>query len=308
MITMEAIIIFYKYVAIPDVEGIKKWQQKLCQTLQLNGRIILAEEGINATVAGNKNLLDKYMQIMEKHPLFSGIDYKISQGSRNHFPRLSIKIKQEIVRLGIAPTTLTTANTGIHLTPKQVHELLENKSDDLLVLDTRNQYEWEIGHFQGAINPAINYFREFPEYIDKNLEHFKDKQVLMYCTAGVRCERATAYLKEKNVAKEVYQIKGGIHRYIEQYPEGFFRGKNYVFDGRISVESNADILSHCFTCKKPCNEYTNCDNTRCNRHYISCQSCKNALNRFCSKECLNIVKQFPHYLQKEKQEQKTTGI
>jgi len=296
---MEAIMIFYKYVVIPDVEGIKKWQEKLCQSLQLKGRIILAKEGINATLAGEKRLLDKYIEIMNKHQLFGAIDYKLSEGSKEHFPRLSIKIKQEIVRLGISPEQLRAENAGAHLTPKQVHELLENKPDDLIILDARNQCEWEIGRFKDAITPQITYFRELPAYIDKNIDAFKDKKVLMYCTAGVRCERATAYLKEKNVAKEVYQIKGGIHRYIEQYPDGFFRGKNYVFDGRISVESNNDILSICFSCKKECNEYINCNNTRCNRQYISCEPCQKKLHGFCSDDCVKIVEKFPHYMQEK---------
>jgi len=296
---MEAIMIFYKYVEIPDVEGIKKWQERLCQSLQLKGRMILANEGINATLAGEKRLLDKYMQLMNRHQLFGDIDYKFSEGSREHFPRISIKIKQEIVRLGISPEKLTVKNTGTYLTPQQVHELLQNKPDDLVIFDTRNQCEWEIGRFKDAITPEITYFRELPAYIERNIDVFKDKKVLMYCTAGVRCERATAYLKEKKLSKEVYQIKGGIHRYIEEYPDGFFRGKNYVFDGRISTQSNNDILSTCFTCKKECNEYINCNNTRCNRHYISCDLCKKKLQGFCSDDCLIIVKKFPHYIQKQ---------
>jgi len=303
---MEAIIIFYKYIAISDVEGIKRWQEKLCKDLQLKGRMILAAEGINATLAGKKRLLDKYIQLMNQHYLFSGIDYKFSDGSGNHFPRLSIKIKQEIVRLGISPSALSAQDAGVHLTPKQAHELLQNKPDDLIVLDARNQCEWDIGHFKDAINPGITYFREFPEYIEKNLETFKNKQVLMYCTAGVRCERATAYLKQKNVALAVYQLYGGIHRYIEQYPNGFFRGKNYVFDGRISVTSNTDVLTNCFICKTPCNDYTNCDNTRCNRHYISCEPCKTTFHNFCSQSCIEIVKQFPHYTQSYKASQNVT--
>lgn len=297
---MEAIIIFYKYVAIPNVEGIQKWQQKICQNLQLTGRIILAKEGINATIAGKKEFLKTYICLMKKHPFFDNIDYKWSEGSTEHFPRLSIKIKEEIVRLGISPDQISAQDTGIHLTPVEVHELLQNNPKDLIVLDTRNQCEWEIGRFKNSITPKITYFRELPQYIDNNLETFKDKQVLMYCTAGVRCERAAAYLKQKKVAKVVYQIQGGIHRYIEQYPNGFFRGKNYVFDGRISVSVNDDVLGVCFICKKACDTYINCDNTRCNRHYISCQPCQRRLTNFCSSECIAIVEKFPHYKQKIK--------
>jgi predicted sulfurtransferase len=294
---MEVILLFYKYVAVSDPEGIKKWQQKICADLELKGRVILAKEGINATLSGEKDRVDRYIALMEVHPLFSGIDYKLSQGARNDFPRLSIKVKDEIVRLGISSTDLTPKQGGVHLSPEEAHTLLQEKPEDLVVLDARNQCEWEIGRFEGAINPGITYFRELPQYIDNTIEQFKDKKVLLYCTGGVRCERATAYLKQKNVAKEVYQVKGGIARYIEQYPNGFFRGKNYVFDGRISVVANNDVLGYCYICQQSCDEYTNCENTRCNRHYISCVSCKEKLYGFCSTECIDIVRQFPHYAQ-----------
>ena len=129
--------------------------------------------------------------------------------------------------------TVTAKNGGKHLTPEETHNLIAQKPNDLVILDARNDYEWRIGAFEGAIKPDIEHFRQFPKFVDDNLEQFKDKQVLMYCTGGIRCERASTYLKEKGVAKNVYQILGGIHRYAEQYPDGFFRGKNYVFDDRI---------------------------------------------------------------------------
>ena len=184
------------------------------------------------------------------------------------FPKMEIKVKKEVVHLGIDPEALTINSGGDHLNPDQVHELLKNKPEDLVILDARNDYEWRIGKFENAITPEIKNFRELPEFIDENIDTFKDKQVLMYCTGGIRCERATAYLNEKNVAKKVLQIEGGIVRYCEKYPDGFFRGKNYVFDRRVAVKINDDILTHCDLCNATCDEYTNCINAECNEHYI----------------------------------------
>ena len=137
--------------------------------------------------------------------------------------------------------------------------------------------------------PDINHFRELPEYIDTHLDQFKDKQVLMYCTGGIRCERASAYLKSKNIAKQVYQIEGGIHRYVEQYPDGFFRGKNYVFDNRITLKVTDDILGTCLICTTLCDNYTNCLNAKCNKHFICCDPCLNKLNNTCNTVCHDFV-------------------
>jgi UPF0176 protein len=191
--------------------------------------------------------------------------------------------------MGVDPSQVTVQDTGIHLTPDQTHELLSNRPDDLIVLETRNDYEWEVGRFEGAENPNIKTFREFPAYVDQNLERYKDKEVLMYCTGGVRCERATAYLVQKNVAKKVYQIEGGIVRYIEKYPEGHFRGKNYVFDNRITVRANHDILSNCLHCPTKSDDYTNCLNALCNKHFTVCTPCNTQFANCCSEHCKNLV-------------------
>ena len=267
---MGKILLFYKYVHIIYPKQVIKWQKKICQELGLTGRVLISHEGINATVGGSTENTDLYKAIMEKNPLFGEIDYKESEGGAESFNRLYVTQRNEIVAMGVDPNELTVQDGGKHLTPQEVHELLSNKPDNLVVLDTRNDYEWKIGRFKDAILPDIKNFREFPQYIDEHLDEFKDKEVLMYCTGGIRCERATAYLKVKNVAKEVYQIKGGIVRYTEQFPDGHFRGRNYVFDNRIAVRINNDVLSTCSLCPEPCDEYTNCLNAECNNHYISC--------------------------------------
>lgn len=303
---MGKILLFYKYTQFECPKRILKWQQQICADLKLTGRIILAKEGINGTVGGSDESCEIYKKIMLKHPQLQGMDIKESTGDASCFPRMRIVIKDEIVKLGTNKADV--ANTGIHLTPDQTHELLANKPQDLIILDTRNKFEAEIGAFKDAIIPDIRHFRDFPEYIEQNLDQFKDKQVLMYCTGGIRCERATAYLKEKNIAKEIYQIEGGIHRYAEKYPDGYFRGKNYVFDGRIAMKVNDDILGRCVLCATPYDEYTNCYNVKCNKHVVICNPCITANENCCSAACKElvtsgVVKKRPGYTRVEVEEQ-----
>lgn len=286
---MERIILFYKYTDITYPKQILKWQRALCIRLRLKGRIILAHEGINATLGGRTEALEGYKKAMGKHLLFGDIDFKESSGSAADFPRLRIMIRDEIVHLGLDTTEISPHDGGQHLSPQQAHQLMKAKPDDLVILDCRNSYETAIGTFEGAIRPNTRYFREFPAWVDKNSDLLKDKQILMDCTGGIRCERASAYVKSKGIAKQVYQIEGGIHRYTEQYPDGFFRGKNYVFDNRISVKVTDDILGECSLCKTTCDKYTNCINAECNLHFISCDICLQTYANSCSLKCQKLV-------------------
>ena len=286
---MNKIILFYKYIEISYPKQVMKWQKKVCQELGLKGRILISHEGINGTLGGTVAHLEIYKKIMSEHALFADIDFKESTGGPECFPRLAVKVRNEAVTLGIPYDKLTPHNGGQHLSPTETHELLTQNPQDLVILDARNNYEWAIGKFENAITPDIDNFRDLPHYLDENLDQFKDKQVLMYCTGGIRCERATAYLNEKNVAKKVYQINGGIHRYVEEYPDGFFRGKNYVFDGRIAVKINDDILGSCAMCQKPCDDYYNCLNALCNKHFIGCTQCIKQLDTTCSTTCQRLI-------------------
>ncbi len=286
---MGKILLYYKYVTVEDPEAIVAWQKEFCNALKLKGRIIVATEGINGTVGGSLEATTAYREALDNHPLFHNIDFKESDGGAEDFPRLRVVVRDEIVTLGIAPAELGVQDGGKHLTPKEVHELLQNKPSDLVVLDGRNKYEANIGKFNDAIVPPIKAFSEFPRYIDQNIAQFKDKKVLMYCTGGVRCERATAYLKTKGV-QEVYQIDGGIHRYVEQYPDGFFRGKNYVFDDRLALEANKDVLGQCDFCKTPSDAYTNCVNMSCNKKVLACIACLKKWTNTCSASCFDLAR------------------
>lgn len=286
---MGKILLFYKYVAIEYPKQIAKWQEKLCAELGLKGRIILAQEGINATVGGSEENCERYKAIMNKHHLFNNIDFKESEGSSDYFPRMRIVVKKEIVHLGLNTQAVTADQGGLHLKPQQAHELMASENDNLVIIDCRNNYETAIGTFTNAIRPDTKYFREFPEFVDNNPELFKDKEVLMACTGGIRCERASAYVKSKGLAKEVYQIEGGIHRYAEQFPDGFFKGKNYVFDARLTMKVSDDILGSCYLCQQPEDSYTNCLYATCNRHFICCQDCSAQQGNTCSPACLEAI-------------------
>jgi len=288
---MGKILLFYKYVHLEMPGAIAKWQKKLCQDLGLTGRIIIATEGINGTVGGSIEATQAYIDAMNAHENFKNIDFKTAEGNENHFPRMRVVVKEEIVKLGIDPQKLTVDDGGKHLTPEEAHELLNKKSDDLVIIDTRNNYESRIGTIPGSWCPDKKYFREFPEYIDERLEDLKDKTVLMFCTGGIRCERASGYVKNKGIAKEVYQIEGGIHRYIEKFPDGHFRGSNYVFDARVSHRVNNDILSTCDLCSIPCDYYINCINARCNKMFLGCDSCIKMYKECCSQSCFDLVTQ-----------------
>lgn len=285
---MGKVILFYSYTHFEYPQRICKWQTKLCQELNLTGRVIIAHEGINATLGGSDADIERYKTLLKENPQFANIDIKESEGGADCFHKLRVIVKDEIVNISL-PDAAHVENTGVHLTPAQTHDLMRNKPEDLIILDTRNKFESDIGAFQDAIKADIDHFRDFPQYIDNNIDMFKDKQVLMYCTGGIRCERATAYLKEKGVAKQVYQIEGGIHRYAEQYPDGYFRGKNYVFDGRIALPVTDDILGRCSLCNIACDEYNNCLNALCNKHHISCNACLEKYYHCCSSTCKELV-------------------
>jgi predicted sulfurtransferase len=288
---IKKVVLFYKYIHIERPHAFRDWQRELCTQLNLKGRILIAFEGMNGTASGDEAMIDAYIETMKQHPLCADIDFKTSYASDECFPKLKVKVRNYIVNFGAAAHTVSVNNAGVHLKPHEFHARLSANEQGTIVLDARNAFEARIGKFANAVVPPIDYFRDLPAYIDANSELFKDKTVLMYCTGGIRCEIASAYLKSKNVAKEVYQLEGGIHRYVEAFPEGHFRGKNYVFDGRIAMGINDDVLSTCISCDVSCDDYTNCVNVTCNKHCLLCTTCTTALQGTCSIACRTIIQE-----------------
>lgn len=224
------VLLYYCYCDLEDPHWVCAWQTALCHHLHLTGKIRIATEGINGTVGGSKVATRLYVEVMLSCPLFkdylSEDDFKSSKGGSHCFPELRVGVFEEIVPMGISPSQVSYKKPGIHLSPgefhKEIEKLLSQSSEEqgnTIILDCRNFYESKIGRFQGCLAPDIRKFSYFPSYVDKNLDIFRQKRVLMYCTGGIRCERGSAYLRAKGVCKEVFQLKGGIHKYLEEFPE-----------------------------------------------------------------------------------------
>jgi UPF0176 protein len=281
---MEKIILYYKFVALPDPETVMFWQRNLCERLNLKGRIIISSQGINGTVGGNIEDVKMYVRDMNKHPLFKGTEFKWSQGSRDDFPRLSVKVRSELVTL--APDeTFDVFNSTKGLRPKAWHKYLE-EHPDAIVLDARNDYESDIGAFKGknVIKPKIKNFRDIKPELEKLP---KDKPILTYCTGDIRCEYLSAYMKHKGF-DEVYHLDGGIVKYGQEFgDDGLWEGKCYVFDKRLNVafsESSKDIGA-CVHCRSNTSNHENCANKTCNRLVLVCTNC--ADNDLCE-QCLEL--------------------
>jgi len=291
--TQKRILLYYKYVTLPQPEAIRAWQQELCLSLNLTGRIVLATEGINGTVCGTLEQTNAYIAAMNAHEFFGGIDFKdsIVDGQHEYFPGLQIKVKPEITHLGLDTTTITAADAGTHLTPAAFHEAIKNANANTVILDGRNVYEAAVGAFTNAVVPPIDHFRDFPAYVDENLALFKDKEVLMYCTGGIRCEKASAWMLH-NGFTQVHHLEGGILHYVRQVRqlglENRFIGKNFVFDERMGERITDDVLAHCHTCGQPCDTHANCANPDCHQLIIQCPDCARTLAGCCSIACRDL--------------------
>ncbi|NXC42758.1 TSTD2 protein, partial [Penelope pileata] len=279
------VLLYYCYCDVKDPEKLCAWQKALCQHLHLTGKVRVASEGINGTVGGSKVATKLYIEVMLSQPLFKDIlcqdDFKSSAGGAHCFPDLRVGVFKEIVPMGIDPKKVSYKETGIHLTPQEFHREVEQYlsqssqgQSDTILLDCRNFYESKIGQFQGCLAPDIRKFSYFPSYVDENLKLFKNKRVLMYCTGGIRCERGSAYLRSKAVCKEVYQLKGGIHKYLEEFPDGYYRGKLFVFDDRYAISSNEDVISACRYCGTLWDQYKLCSSQHCRQLVLTCLSCR----------------------------------
>ncbi|XP_062249577.1 thiosulfate sulfurtransferase/rhodanese-like domain-containing protein 2 [Platichthys flesus] len=287
------VVLFYHYCQVEDPQVICAWQKALCVKLHLTGKVRVASEGVNGTVGGTDVATDIYISAMCSHPFFrmKREDFKTSDGGAECFTELRVGVYKEIVPMGVDPDVISYQLAGIHLEPEEFHkevEALLTEGDlctDTILLDCRNFYESKIGQFTECLAPNIRKFSYFPDYIDQNLDLFRDKKVLMYCTGGIRCERGSAYLRSKDVCKEVYQLKGGIHKYLERFPEGFYRGKLFVFDERYTISSNRDIISDCRYCGSPWDQYKLCSTQFCCQLVLSCPSCRRDGHTSCCPTC-----------------------
>ncbi len=282
---MQKIILYYKFVQVDDPVSVMFWQRNLCERLNLKGRIIIARQGINGTVGGHIDDVKQYIRDMNKHPLFKGIQYKWSDGQASDFPRLSVKVRDELVTL--APDEeFDVFNSTKGLKPKAWHKYLQ-EHPDAIVLDARNDYESDIGAFKGknVVKPKIKNFRDIKPELDKLP---KDQPVLTYCTGDIRCEYLSAYMKHKGF-DEVYHLDGGIVKYGQEFgDEGHWEGKCFVFDKRMNLAFSGDSLDigECVHCGDKTSNHENCANKICNRLVLVCKKCA---NRDLCEQCAHAI-------------------
>ncbi|MFC4165336.1 rhodanese-related sulfurtransferase [Epilithonimonas zeae] len=297
---------FYAYAKI---ENPKKFRDELFiawNALDALGRIYVAHEGINAQMSVPAENFEVFKETLEAYDFMKGIRLNVAVEQDNHsFLKLTIKVRNKIVADGLNDETFDVTNKGIHLKAQEFNDLLANP--DTIVVDFRNHYESEVGHFEGAITPDVENFRESLPIINEQLQDFKeDKNLLMYCTGGIRCEKASAYFKHQGF-KNVYQLEGGIIEYARQVKEegveSKFVGKNFVFDHRLGERITDDIIAQCHQCGKPCDNHTNCANDACHLLFIQCDECKAIMENTCSTECHEII-----HLPQEEQVARRKGL
>lgn len=276
----QKIILYYKFAPIADPEAVRLWQRALCVSLNLKGRILISKHGINGTLGGRLDDLKTYVKETKAFSAFNGTTFKWSDGGRENFPKLSVKVRDEIVTFGAADELKVDANGvvggGKHLKPEEVHKLVAERGKDVVFFDGRNAYEAEVGKFKNAVVPEARTTKDFLEELESDkYNDIKDKPVVTYCTGGIRCEILSSLMKNRGF-KEVYQMDGGIVKYGEKYgDEGLWEGSLYVFDGRMGVKfsDNAKDIGECIHCGGKTSNYENCALKSCNDLVLICENC-----------------------------------
>ncbi|QQS19921.1 rhodanese-related sulfurtransferase [Candidatus Saccharibacteria bacterium] len=277
---MQKILLYYKFTPVKDPEMLKFWQKTLCDSLNLHGRILVSAQGINGTVGGDLEDLKTYVKKTKEFPGFKDILWKWSDGGRKNFPRMSVKVKKELVAFEtwdeVKVDEKGVVGTGQHLKPEQVNEMVEKYGDDVVFFDGRNQYEAKVGRFKNAVVPDTRTSRDFKRELESGkYDELKSKKVISYCTGGVRCELLSAMMKQRGF-KDVYQIDGGIVKYGEAYgDDGLWEGQLYVFDGRMGMNfsDHSKVIGECIHCGRATSNYENCANQACNELVLICDPC-----------------------------------
>lgn len=268
---MFAICALYQFIRLDNFKEFRSPLHMLMLDLEIKGTLLLALEGLNGTVAGTQDAIDKLLAFLENDGRFNRLEIKFSYSEKLPFKRLKVKLKKEIVTLGLEHID-PLSSVGTYVEPKDWNALINDS--DVILIDTRNNYEYGIGSFKGAINPNTKTFREFPAYTKKNLEQYRDKKVAMFCTGGIRCEKSTAYLKSQGF-KTVYHLSGGVLKYLEEVDEAdsLWEGECFVFDERVAVKHNLEQgqYGQCHACRYPITK-----EDKQHQHYekgVSCPRC-----------------------------------
>jgi len=279
-------LLYYCYSPIENAEEFAAEHLEFCKSLNLVGRIIVADEGLNGTVSGTKEACEKYMDAIHGDERFAKTDFKVDDVDEPSFIKMHCRYKSEIVHSGLRDPKVINPNqqTGVHLAPEEFLQMKDR--EDVVILDVRSNYEHNLGRFKNAVTLDIENFRDFPAKINE-LAKFKDKKILTYCTGGIKCEKASALLLKEGFS-EVYQLHGGIIKYGKEVSGKDFEGQCYVFDNRVAVDVNKvnpTVIATCRNCGTQTNKMINCANPECNEHFTQCDACGEKLEGCCSTEC-----------------------
>lgn len=291
-------ISFYKYFSIKDPKKFRDILYIKLTSFQVLGRIYVAHEGINAQVSIPTSQYDEMIDFLYNfHPMLKNLRMNIALDHRKSFWALRLKVRDRIIADGIKDNSFNPSDTGCHVKAEEVNDMLADP--DVVVVDMRNYYEYEVGHFDNAIEVPARTFREQLLKVVSMLYEKRDNRILLYCTGGIRCEKASAWMKH-NGFKDVCQMEGGIIEYVQRArTQGLpikFKGKNFVFDERLGERVSSDVLSYCHQCSAPCDDHRNCDNSYCHSLFIQCSSCFEKYHGFCCLECCEKVYSKEHDL------------
>jgi UPF0176 protein len=286
-VAVAKILLYYAFTPLADPDAVRLWQRDLAASLGLRGRILISKDGLNGTLGGELGAMKRYVRRTRDYPAFKHIDFTWSEGTgldesgaSLDFPKLSVKVRDEIVSFG-APGELRVDGDGVvgggtPLTPEALHELVAERGDDVVFFDGRNALEAAIGRFRGAVVPDVETTRDFVQLLDSGeYDDLKGRPVVTYCTGGIRCEVLSSLMANRGFG-EVYQLQGGIARYGERFgDEGLWEGSLYVFDGRGSVDFSDQpaVIGRCAGCGAPTNRTANCPDASCRAQFVVCRSC-----------------------------------
>ena len=283
---------FYKYAKIGNPQIFRNYLFVAWDRMDVLGRIYVAHEGINAQLSLPAKRFDEFKAMIDDIPFLKDVRLNIAiEQDIKSFLKLKVKVRPKIVADGLDDDTFDVTDKGVHVDAEKFNRLIEDP--DTVLVDMRNHYESEIGHFKNAVTPDVDTFRDSLDIIEEDLKpHKEDKKLVMYCTGGIRCEKASAYYKHKGF-KNVYQLEGGIIEYARQVKEkqlpNKFIGKNFVFDERLNEKISDEVIAKCHQCGKACDQHTNCANDACHLLFIQCEECAETMNHCCSRECKDFI-------------------
>lgn len=285
------VLLFYKYVVVEDPAALMDRERAVCEVLGIKGRIIVAAEGVNANIEGTPESVDKYVEHLKRDKRFRDAHLKFTEGDGKAFPRLSVKIREGLVGHRFPERVTPLRRTGKYVQPHDLKKMYEEGRDDFIILDMRNDYEYNVGHFDKTLNLDLKASRDLAkkEVLEKIRVHQADKKLITICTGGVKCEKMSSYLLDQGF-DNVYQLHGGIQTYMKMYPGQDVKGALFTYDDRKVIHFGGDreIVGECYKCHAKTEQYENCANEICHKLFLVCDECKNEYDDqqfYCEESC-----------------------